>query len=213
MLAWESGCALIPDGVSFEAASPLFCAGYTVMSGLRNADPRPGKRVAVLGVGGLGHLALQFAQALGLETVAVTGQTDKKRELLALGADVVLVTDGDPGKTLQDAGGADVILSTTNSAKQIGLAMNGLRRNGRLINMGVPDGPIAIDPMMAMMGQRAFRGSTQDERGDLFEALSLVAKGKVKPVLELYPLEQANKALERLLSGKVRYRAVLQHSA
>ena len=137
MLAWASGVALIPDGASYEAAAPIFCGGYTVMSGLRNGDPRPGERVAVLGVGGLGHLAVQLAKAVGLETVALTGQPDKSAELRALGADEVLVTGDDPGSVLRDAGGADVILSTTNSARQIAAAVKGLRPDGRLVNMGV----------------------------------------------------------------------------
>src|SRR5258708_24336353 len=97
MLAWASGCALIPDAVSFEAAAPIFCAGYTTMSGLRNADPKPGERVAVLGLGGLGHLALQFAKAVGLATVAITGQANKKKELTELGADEVVLAGDDPG--------------------------------------------------------------------------------------------------------------------
>jgi D-arabinose 1-dehydrogenase-like Zn-dependent alcohol dehydrogenase len=212
MIVWASGCELIPDKVSFEDAAPIFCAGYTVMSGLRNADPKPGERVGILGVGGLGHLALQFAKAVGLETIAITGQANKKPELTKLGADEVLVTDGDVGKALTDAGGVDIILSTTGSAKQIGQAFNGLRRNGRFINMGVPDGPIAVDPMSLMFGQRQLRGSSQDERADIYEALQHVASGKVKPTLELYPIAKANDALKRLAAGKVRYRAVLQHA-
>jgi D-arabinose 1-dehydrogenase-like Zn-dependent alcohol dehydrogenase len=213
MIAWASGCALIPDGVAFETAAPIFCAGYTVMSGLRNGDPRPGERVAVLGVGGLGHLAVQFAKAVGLETIAITGQENKKKELLALGADAVVISGDDPGKALNDAGGANVILSTTNSARQIAAAFAGLRPGGRFVNMGVPDGPIQIDPMVLMFGQRQLRGSSQDERSDLFEALSLVAAGKVKPIIETYPLARANEVRERLEAGKVRYRAVLQPSA
>ncbi len=213
MIAWASGCALLPDGLSYEAAAPIFCAGYTVMSGLRNGDPKPGERVAVLGVGGLGHLALQFSKAVGLETFAITGQVAKKAELLGFGADEVLISGDDPGAALQRAGGADVILSTTNSARQIASAFAGLRVGGRLVNMGVADGPIAIDPMVLMFGQRQLRGSTQDERRDLFEALHLVARGKVKPALELYPLDRVNEVRERLAAGKVRYRAVLQHAS
>lgn len=211
MLAWASGCALIPDGVSFEAAAPIFCAGYTTMSGLRNADPKPGERVAILGVGGLGHLALQFAKAVGLETVAITGQANKQKELTELGADAVIIAGDDPGKALRDAGGADIVLSTTNSAKQVSSTFNGLRPGGRFINMGVPETAIAIDPMVLMFGQRQLRGSSQDERSDLFEALQLVASGKVKPVIETYPLARINDARERLESGKVRYRAVVQY--
>jgi D-arabinose 1-dehydrogenase-like Zn-dependent alcohol dehydrogenase len=211
MVAWSTGCALLPEGVSFEDAAPIFCAGYTTMSGLRNADPKPGERVAVLGVGGLGHLALQFSKALGLETVAITSQETKRGELTAFGADEVLLSGDDPGKALVAAGGADIILSTTNSARQISAAFAGLRPGGRLVNMGVPDGPLSIDPMVLMFGQRQLRGSTQDERSDLFEALRLVAKGKVKPQLEIYPLERVNEVLDRLASGRVRYRAVLTY--
>lgn len=213
MLAWASGCALIPDAVPFELAAPIFCAGYTVMSGLRNASPAPGERVAVLGVGGLGHLAVQYAKALGLEVFAITGQPGKAKELRAFGADEVVVAGDDPGKALLDAGGADIVLSTTNSSRHVGLAVAGLRTNGRLVNMGLTDGPIAVDPMALTLGQRQLRGSVQDERSDLFEALALVASGKVKPAVELYPLERVNEARERLESGKVRYRAVLQHGA
>jgi D-arabinose 1-dehydrogenase-like Zn-dependent alcohol dehydrogenase len=212
MLAWASGCELIPEGVSFEDAAPIFCAGYTVMSGLRNGDPKPGERVAVLGVGGLGHLGVQFSHALGLETVAITSQADKKKELTSLGADEVILSGDDPGKALADAGGADVVLSTTNSAKQISSTFNGMRPGGRFVNMGVPDGPILINPMSLMFPARQLRGSSQDEISDLYEALQLVARGKVKPIIEIYPLNRANEALERLQAGKVRYRAVLQNS-
>jgi D-arabinose 1-dehydrogenase-like Zn-dependent alcohol dehydrogenase len=211
MLAWASGCALIPDDLPFELAAPLFCGGYTVMSGLRNGDPKPGERVAVVGLGGLGHLALQLSKAVGLETFAVTGQADKKAELVAFGADEVLLAGDDAGAALKEAGGADVILSTTNSAKQIAAAFNGLRAGGRYINMGVPDGPLTISSQTLMWGQRQLRGSSQDERSDLYEALTLAAAGKVKPKIELYPLARANEARERLAAGKVRYRAVLQH--
>jgi 2-desacetyl-2-hydroxyethyl bacteriochlorophyllide A dehydrogenase len=213
MIAWASGCALLPDAVSFEVAAPIFCAGYTVMSGLRNASPSPGERVAVLGVGGLGHLAVQFAKAVGLEVVAITGQADKKKELRDLGADEVVLAGDDPGKALMNAGGADIILSTTNSARHVSLAFRGLRPGGRLVNMGVTDGPIAIDSMALLVGQQQLRGSSQDERADLAEALAHVASGKVKPALELYPLDRVNDVRERLEAGKVRYRAVLQHSA
>ena len=104
-----------------------------------------------------------------------------------------------------------MILSTTNSAKQIAAAFAGLRPGGRFVNMGVPDGPLTINPNVLMWGQRQLRGSSQDERSDLFEALTLAAAGKVKPKIELYPLARANEVRERLQAGKVRYRAVLQH--
>lgn len=212
MLAWASGCTLLPEGLDYVLAAPIFCAGYTVMSGLRNADPRPGERVAILGLGGLGHLALQFSRALGLTTLALTGQPGKKEELLRMGAAEVLAAGEDPGKVLSDAGGADVILSTTNSARQVASALKGLRFNGRLVNMGIADGPIAVDPMSLTLGQRQLRGSSQDERADLYEALQLVAAGKVKPAVETYPLGEVNAVRDRLAAGKVRYRAVLLHA-
>ncbi|MGD0839363.1 MAG: alcohol dehydrogenase catalytic domain-containing protein [Polyangia bacterium] len=210
MLAWANGCTLLPDRLSYELAAPVFCAGYTVMSGLRNADPKPGERVAVLGLGGLGHLALQFSHALGLETWAITGQENKVAELKAMGASEVLVVGGEPGQAMTDAGGFDIVLSTTNASRQVSSAFLGLRRNGRLISMGVTtDGPITIDPRTALMSQGQVRGSSQDERRDLVEALDLVASGKAKPVLETYPFTKVNEVRERLAQGKVRYRAVL----
>jgi len=213
MLAWASGCTLLPEGLAYETAAPIFCAGYTVMSGLRNATPEPGERVAVLGLGGLGHLALQFSRAVGLETWAVTGKADKVKELKAMGASEVLVVGEDPGKAMTDAGGFDIILSTTNACKQVSSAFGGLRLNGRLVNMGVTtDGPITVDPMSLMFGQRQLRGSSQDEKSDLVEALSLVAAGKAKPILETYPIAKINEVRERLAQGKVRYRAVLSHA-
>src|SRR5437867_12956081 len=107
MLAWGTGCTLVPAGLSDEEAAPIFCAGFTVMSGLRNAAPRPGDRIAVLGIGGLGHLAIQYAKALGLEVFALTGTAGKKDEARTLGADEVIVASGDLGGALQAAGGAD----------------------------------------------------------------------------------------------------------
>ena len=213
MLAWASGCQLLPDGVSNEDAAPIFCAGYTVMSGLRNATPKPGERVAVLGVGGLGHLAVQLSKAVGLETFAITGQANKQQELKDFGADEVVVVDGDIGQRLTDLGGVDIVLSTTNSAAQIASALNGLRPGGRLVSMGLPSEPIPVSALPLMMGQRELRGSTQDERSDLAEALDFVARGKVKPKIDTYPLSRINDVRERLEAGKVRYRAVLLHES
>ena len=213
MLAWASGCQLLPEGVSYEEAAPLFCAGYTVMSGLRNATLQPGERVAVLGVGGLGHLAVQLSKAIGLETLAITGQENKRAELKSFGADEVVITGDDIGKSLQDLGGVDVILSTTNAARQIASAFEGLRPGGRLINMGVADAPIAINSFSLLAKQRELRGSTLDERSDLAEALAFLAQGKIKPKIETYPLAQVNAVRDRLDAGKVRYRAVLLHAS
>ncbi len=211
MLAWEQGCTLLPEGLSYEEAAPIFCAGYTVLSGLRNADPRPGDRVAILGLGGLGHLALQYAKALGMETIALTGTAGKKDELAKLGADEVVVAGEHAGKALLAAGGADIILATTNSGAHVTQALAGLRPEGRLVNMGLLDTPIQADSVDFLMGQKRLAGSQQNRRSDLIEALELVARGKVKPALEVYPLDKVNEVRERLEAGKVRYRAVLNH--
>src|SRR5260221_6668879 len=146
MVADEAGCPLLPEKIRYEDAPPVFCAGYTVMSGLRNADPRPGERVAVLGSVGFGYMALAYSRALGLETFAITGTESKRAEALELGADEVVVAKGDLGKALADAGGADIILSTTNSAEHVGQAIAGLRPEGRIVLMGIT-APISFNPM------------------------------------------------------------------
>ncbi|PYT15843.1 MAG: alcohol dehydrogenase [Acidobacteria bacterium] len=211
MLAWASGCTLVPQGLSDEAAAPIFCAGYTVMSGLRNAAPKPGERVAVLGLGGLGHLAVQYAKALGLEVFALTGSAAKKDEARRLGADQVIVAGDDLGRALLDAGGADVILGTTNSAAHATQALRGLRPEGRMVNMGLVDGAIQADPMHFLSNQVRLVGSRQNQRRDLVEALVLATSGKVKPMIEVYPLDRVNEVRDRLEAGKVRYRAVIKH--
>ena len=209
MIAWADGCTLVPEGLRPEEAAPVFCAGYTVFSGLRNASPRPGDRVAVLGLGGLGHLALQYAKAVGLETIAVTGSEGKRKELTEMGADHVVVAGDDAGKALLAIGGADVVLSTTNSPAQVAQAFTGLRPEGRLVNMGLTQGPIVIGDLMGLiLQQKQIMGSTQDDRRDLVEALDLVACGKVRPRVEVYPLDRVNEVRDRLAAGKVRYRAV-----
>jgi D-arabinose 1-dehydrogenase-like Zn-dependent alcohol dehydrogenase len=209
MLAWAEGCTLIPDALDFASAAPIFCAGFTVLSGLKNADPRAGERVAVLGIGGLGHLALQYSAALGFETIAVTSSADKIAEAKRFGAHVVVVAGSNPGEALSKAGGADVILSTTNSAKQVSDAVVGLRPEGRLVSMGALDGKIQLDSTLLLMRQLKVLGSTQNRRADLVHALDLAAQGKIKPAVETFRLEQVNEALDRLEAGRMRYRAVL----
>lgn len=209
MLAWAEGCTVVPDELDDVTAAPIFCAGFTVMSGLRNAEPRAGERVAVLGVGGLGHIAIQLAAALGFETVAVTSSADKSAEAKRLGASEVVIAGQNTGESLQKAGGADVILSTTNSAQQVTHAVAGLRPEGRLVNMGALDGPIQLDSGPMLVRQLKVVGSTQNRRGDLVDTLALAAKGKIKPLIETFPLDRVNDAFARLESGKMRYRGVL----
>lgn len=210
MLAEARGCTLIPDGVDWAVAAPMFCAGYTVMSGYRNARAKAGERVAVVGIGGLGHLAVQVAKAMGHEVVAITGSADKRAEALSFGADEVLVVKEHAGLELAAMGGADVCLSTSNSMRHNSQVLAGLRHEGRLVTMAVGAEPIAVDPMLMLLKQLSVVGSMQDERQDMVEVLALVAAGKVKPKLELYGLDEINTLMERQRDGKVRYRGVVE---
>jgi D-arabinose 1-dehydrogenase-like Zn-dependent alcohol dehydrogenase len=126
MLAFADATVPLPEAISYEQAAPIFCAGYTVWSGLRWADPKPGERVAVIGIGGLGHLAVQYAKAAGFETIAVSRSPDKDRLIREIGADAI-VRDGE---SLSKAGGADVVLGTSNSADAMADASRAYVRTG-----------------------------------------------------------------------------------
>jgi len=226
-VAWACGCMRLPDGVDPAAAAPMFCAGHAVLSGLRSAHPRPGERIAVLGVGGLGHIALQISQALGFATLALTGQESKAAELRRLGADEVLVVGEEPGPALAAAGGADVVLSTTDSGRQVRSVLEALQPGGRLVDMGVTDGPTgrwcmapgrwlhaslrrhADEPANLLTDNWLADDGSIWERQHVAQALQLVAAGKVRPVIETYPLAEVNAARERLAGHQVRYSAVL----
>jgi len=205
MLMNSDATYLIPDKVSYEQAAPIFCAGYTVYSGLRWADPQPHEKVAVLGIGGLGHLAVQYAKAAGFETIAISHSPDKDKMIRELGADEI-VRDG---KSLAEAGGADVILSTSNSTKSMVDSIQGLRPDGRLVAMGADAEPLSVSLMDLIMKRIRVIGSQQNGPEYLYEALDYVAKAKVKTIVETYPLAEAAKAYERVAEGKARFRAVL----
>src|SRR5262245_39002148 len=141
MLAWADATVLLPAGLSYEQAAPIFCAGYTVYSGFRLAEPKPGDRVAVVGVGGLGHLGLQYAKTAGHHAIAVTHSKDKDKQLRDLGADEVV----HDGAGLKKAGGADIILATGNSFDAVTDSIQALRPDGRLVLMGVEGGkPLSV---------------------------------------------------------------------
>jgi alcohol dehydrogenase len=205
MPMYADATLLIPDGVSFEQAAPIFCAGYTVWSGLRRADPEPHERIAVLGIGGLGHLAVQYAKAAGFETIAISHSPDKDKLIRELGADEI-VRDG---KGLAAAGGADIVLSTTNSAKAMLESIQGLRPDGRLVTMGFAAEAIPVTLVDLIMKRIRIVGSQQNGPEYLYEALDYVAKGKVKVIAETYSLADAPKAYQRVAEGKARFRAVL----
>jgi alcohol dehydrogenase len=205
MLAFADATALLPDNLSYEQAAPIFCAGYTVWSGLRWADPKPAERVAVLGIGGLGHLAVQFSRAAGFHTIAVSHSPDKDAAVRQLGAEDI-VRDG---AGLAKVGGADVILATGNSTAAMTDAIQGLRPDGRLIAMGLDAQPLSISPMDLISKRIRVIGSQQNHREFLYEALDMTARGKVKVQTEIYPLSEIGQAYDRVEQGKVRFRAVI----
>jgi 2-desacetyl-2-hydroxyethyl bacteriochlorophyllide A dehydrogenase len=205
MLALADSTMLIPDALSFEQAAPIFCAGYTVWSGLRWAKPEPAQRVAVIGIGGLGHLAVQYAKAAGFETIAVSHSPDKDKLIKQLGADIV-VRDG---AGLNKAGGADVALATGNSADAMADAIQGIRPDGKLVVMGFDPKPLPVSTGALIMNRISIVGSQQNAREYLYEALDIAAKGKVKVMAETYPFADIVKAYERVEQGKARFRVVV----
>ena len=204
MVAWANATVLLPEGLSYEQAAPIFCAGFTVWSGFRLAEPKPTDRVAVVGVGGLGHLGLQYAKAAGHYTIAVTHSRDKEKQLRELGADAVVAD----GAALQKAGGADVILATSNSFDAVTDSIQALRPDGRVVLMGVEGKPLSVPTSLLWVRGRII-GSSQNDPAHLYEALQLVASGKVRVVTETYRLDEIARAYDRVAEGKVRYRAVV----
>jgi len=205
MVAYADATVPLPDGLSYEQAAPVFCAGYTVWSGLRWANPQPGERVAVVGVGGLGHLAVQYAKSAGFPTIAISRSPDKDSFIRSLGADEI-VRDG---KGLADVGGADIVLGTSNSNDAMTDTIQGLRPDGRLVLMGFENKPLLLSGADFIMKRLHLIGSQQNGREYLYEALDFVAKGKVKIIAETYKLDDIRKAYERVAQGKVRFRAVI----
>lgn len=205
MVAYADATVLLPDRLSYEQAAPVFCAGYTVWSGLRWADPQPHERIAVVGIGGLGHLALQYAKAAGFETIAISRSPDKDPMIRELGADEI-VRDG---QGLAKAGGADIVLGTSNSTDATADSIQGLRPDGRLVPMGFDVKPLPVNPADLITRRIRVIGSQQNGPAYLYEALDYVAKGKVKVIVETYPLNEVVQAYDRVAEGKARFRAVV----
>ncbi|WP_020497501.1 alcohol dehydrogenase catalytic domain-containing protein [Sciscionella marina] len=201
------GTVLLPEVLDYVDAAPMMCAGYTTWSGFRDAAPQPHERIAVLGIGGLGHVALQLSKACGFETVAITHSPDKQDAARDLGADHVVGS----GVELRELGGADVLMLTTNNFEATQEAMTGLRVDGRVVLSGLDfTRPFSISSEgvpFHMMRQRVI-GSTHGGQQYLGEVLELAAKNKVKPVVERFSLDQATEAYDRLVSGHMRYRGV-----
>jgi alcohol dehydrogenase len=206
MLAYADATMLLPNEITYEQAAPVFCVGYTVWSGLRAADPKPHERVAVIGIGGLGHLGIQYSKVSGFDTVAITHSRDKEELAMKLGASQVVTN----GEELRSAGGADVILVTSNVYKPAIDSLKGLRPEGRMVIMGVSTEPLNIPALPLFLYRQYIIGSQQNGIEYLYEALDLVAKGKVKVMTERFLLDDISQAYDKVANGQVRFRAVIE---
>ncbi|MFD5570016.1 alcohol dehydrogenase catalytic domain-containing protein [Streptomyces cadmiisoli] len=203
------GTVLLPDGLPYELAAPTVCAGYTVWAALRRAGANPGARVAVAGVGGVGHLGVQFAKAAGYHVIAMTHSPDKHALAKELGADDVVAD----GAGLREAGGADVLLHTAPTHASAIDAMQGLRPWAKIILMGISADDTFPLPALAVTSHGyEIIGSAHNGPEYLAEALEIVARGDVKPMIEVFPKEQVGEAYNRLLAGQLRFRAVVDYA-
>jgi D-arabinose 1-dehydrogenase-like Zn-dependent alcohol dehydrogenase len=202
--------AAMPDDLSPEDAGPLLCAGLTTFNALRTSGATGGARIAVLGVGGLGHLAIQFAVHLGYETVAIARGTDKEELARRLGAHhYVDSTAGDPAQALQALGGVDLILSTVTSADAMGAVVGGLRPEGKLMLVGASMDPLPVPPAALIGGDKVIEGHASGTSIDSEDTLRFSVLSGVRPMIETMDLEQAGAAYEKMLAGDARFRMVL----
>jgi D-arabinose 1-dehydrogenase-like Zn-dependent alcohol dehydrogenase len=211
VLAPANAIAVIPDDLNDADAGPLLCAGVTTFNALRNSGARTGDTVAILGIGGLGHLAIQYAAKAGYRTVAVARGQDKGPLAKQLGAHVYIdSTTQDPAKELQKIGGAHIILSTVTSAKALEWVIDGLAPAGKFILVGAPDGPVVLNPFPLLLGRRTVAGWPSGSGMDSEDTLNFSALAGVKPMIETYPIEKAEEAYARMMSGHARFRVVLK---
>ena len=211
VIAPANAIALIPDDLSGVDAAPLLCAGITTFNSLRNSGARSGDTVAILGIGGLGHLGVQYAAKSGYRTVAIARGQDKAPLARQLGAHLYIDSaTQDPAAELQKLGGAQIILSTVTSAKALEWTVNGLAPSGKLIIVGAPeDGPVVVNPFPMILGRRTVLGWPSGTGMDSEDTLKFSALTGVRPMIETYPLEKAEEAYNRMMSGKARFRVVL----
>jgi D-arabinose 1-dehydrogenase-like Zn-dependent alcohol dehydrogenase len=209
MIAEARALALIPDELKSEEAAPLVCAGITTFNALRNAG-RAGDTVAIQGIGGLGHLGVQFARKMGFRTVAIGGGPDKEHLAKKLGAHVYIDAKAeDAAAALQKLGGADVILATAPSGSAIGSLLPGLAVRGKLVVVGVSDDAIPLTGVPLVFGGRSVVGSLTGRAIETQDALDFSVLTEVRPIIETLPLAKAEEAYKRMMAGKARFRMVL----
>jgi len=210
MIAEARGIASIPDELSSAEAAPLLCAGVTTYNALRNAGLRAGDLVAVQGIGGLGHLGIQFARQMGFHTVAIGRGRDKEKLAKDLGARLYIdAAVEDAAAVLQRIGGARAILATGTSGDAMGRLVAGLAARGKLIVVGAPEDQIQLSAIPLIFGGRSIYGSLTGTPIDSEDTLAFSVLQNIRPMIETVPLEQAADAYARMMQGKARFRMVL----
>ncbi|HEY2497807.1 MAG TPA: alcohol dehydrogenase [Candidatus Angelobacter sp.] len=212
MIAEARALALIPDELKSEEAAPLVCAGITTFTALRNAG-RAGDTVAIQGIGGLGHLGVQYARKMGFRTVAIGGGPDKQHLAAKLGAHVYIdAKSEDAAAALQKLGGADVILATAPSGSAIGSLLPGLAVRGKLVVVGVSGDAIPLNGVPLIFGGRSVIGSLTGRAIETQDTLDFSVLTDVRPMIETLPLARAEEAYKRMMAGDARFRMVLTMS-
>jgi D-arabinose 1-dehydrogenase-like Zn-dependent alcohol dehydrogenase len=211
VLAPREVLARIPDGLTPEEAAPLMCAGITTFNALRHSGAAPGDLVAIQGIGGLGHLGVQFASKFGFDTVAIGRGADKKNLAMKLGARTYIdVGSENVAKELQARGGAKVILATAPDGKAMGSLIDGLGVDGKLVIVGASTEPFAVSSFQLLMARKSITGWPSGTAKDSEDTLRFAAATGVRPMIETFPLERATEGYEHMMSGKVRFRSVLK---
>ena len=205
-----SALARIPDELSFVDAAPMGCAGVTTFNGLRRTSAMPGDLVAVLGIGGLGHLAVQFADKMGFDTVAIARGPKEEEAARQLGARHYIDDDKqDIAQALQALGGAKVVMATVPAAAAMSASIDGLRRHGELVAIGVSPKKIEVSPLQLIAGEKELHGQASGTSEDVEETMRFAAQSGVRAITEVSPLQDAPRAYESMMKGTVRYRGVL----
>jgi len=210
VLARRESLAAIPDGLSAVEAAPLLCAGITTFNALRHSQARAGDLVAVLGIGGLGHLGVQFARHMGFNTVAIARGADKKELATKLGAHHYIDSQAqNVAQELTRLGGAKVVLATATSSQAISAVVDGLAVDGELLIVGISMESLQVSPSQLISGRRQIKGWPSGTSADSADTMKFCALTGIRPMIEKYALNDAVNAYERMMSGKARFRVVL----
>jgi len=210
MVAPAQTLAAIPDGLAAEDAAPLLCAGVTTFNALRHSGATPGDLVAIQAIGGLGHLAVQFANKFGYRTVAIGRGTSSQELATKLGAHAYIDSSTqNVAEELQKMGGATAIVSTAPSGKAMSALIDGLDVNGKFMTVGASTEPIEVTPIQLISGRRSLHGWSAGTSIESEDTLGFSAMTGVRPMIEKFPLAEAAKAYDRMISGKARFRVVL----